>query len=132
MGGNYKGVFAPGGLAEKKFGRVCVRRISEPVAPSRLIVFCSSHYTSLEGKSYLGHHFISAPNERYRIWTEAPYSEKEPANKYGHVHPRYDGRAVAVMFDGHTELLTLKQLEDMRYWSNQAAQLDSPTFKIGQ
>ena len=132
VGGNFKGSFAPGGLSEKKFGRICVRRVTDPVAPSRLIVFCSSHFKGLEEKSYLGHHFVSAPNERFRIWSREPFSEDEEANKYGHVHPRYDGKAVVVMFDGHTELLTLTQLEDMRYWSNQAAELNNPRFSIGQ
>jgi prepilin-type N-terminal cleavage/methylation domain-containing protein len=132
VGGNFSGSFAPGGLSEKKFGKVCVRRVTDPVSPQRLIVFCSAHYNGLDSKPYLGHHFVSAPNERYKIWTDAPFSEDIEANKFGHVHPRFDGRAVVVMFDGHTELLTIEQLRDMRYWSNQAAENDDPNFRIGQ
>ncbi len=132
VGGNFKSSLAPGGLAENKYGRFCVQRLTDSVSPSSLIVFCSARYNGLDGKNYLGHHFVSAPNETKKLWSDAPFSESADAALHGHVHPRYDGRAVAVMFDGHAELLSIEQLKDMRRWSNQAAQLDDPNFIIGR
>ena len=132
VGGNFKGSLTPGGLAEKKYGRFCVTRTAEVVSPSKLIVFCSAHYTGLDGMSYLGYNTVSAPAETRRLWSAGSYKEGASAEKLGYIHPRYNGRAVAVMFDGHTELLTPAELEDMRRWSNQAAELDRADFMIGQ
>jgi len=132
VGGNFRGSLAPGGLAEKKFGRFCVTRMTDPVAPARLIVFVSAHYTGVDGKPYLGYHTVNAPCETRRIWSAGRYKDGAPAETLGYIHPRYDGRAVAVMFDGHAELLTPAELDDMRRWSNQAAELDRQDFLIGQ
>jgi prepilin-type N-terminal cleavage/methylation domain-containing protein len=132
VGGNFKGSLAPGGLAEKKYGRFCVTRITDVVAPAKLIVFCSAHYTGLDGMSYLGYNTVNAPAETRRLWNARDYKEDASAEKLGYIHPRYKGRAVAVMFDGHTELLTPTELDDMRRWSNQAAELDNANFIIGQ
>jgi prepilin-type N-terminal cleavage/methylation domain-containing protein len=132
VGGNFRGSLTPGGLAEKKYGRFCVTRITDVVEPSKLIVFCSAHYTGIKGKSYLGYHTVNAPSETRRIWSASTYKEGDPAESLGYIHPRYKGRAVAVMFDGHTELLTPLELDDMRRWSNQAAELDLADFIIGK
>lgn len=132
VGGNFRGSLTPGGLAERRFGRFCVTRMSEVVAPSRLIVFASAHFTGASDKRYLGYHTVNAPCETRRIWSASAYKEDAPAESLGYIHPRHYGRAVAVMFDGHTELLTPLELEDMRRWSNQAAELDNPGFMIGQ
>lgn len=39
---------------------------------------------------------------------------------WGYVDMRCGGRAIALMADGHVETLTLKQMRDMRRWSNDA------------
>lgn len=132
VGGNYKSSLVPGGLAEKKYGKFCVTRVSDVVAPAKLIVFCSAHYTGVKDQSYLGYHTVNAPAETGRIWSAGSYKEGDSAESLGYIHPRYKGKAVAVMFDGHTELLTPEELDDMRRWSNQAADLDRPKFMIGQ
>jgi len=109
-----------------------VTRVSDVVAPPKLIVFCSAHYTGIKDKSCLGYHTVNAPAETRKIGSAGSYKEGDPAENLGYIHPRYDGRAVAVMFDGHTELLTPLELDDMRRWSNQAPELDRPDFMIGQ
>jgi prepilin-type N-terminal cleavage/methylation domain-containing protein len=130
VGGNYRSSLAPGGLAEKRFGRFCVQHINEVVSPSQLIVFCTSHYPGVSGKPYLGHHLVSAPYESERTWKLSAHDKGASAENRGFIDLRYDGRALVVMFDGHTELLSLAQLEDMRRWSNQAAERDAHTFKL--
>jgi prepilin-type N-terminal cleavage/methylation domain-containing protein/prepilin-type processing-associated H-X9-DG protein len=132
VGGNFKGSLTPGGLAEKKYGHFCVTRTLDVVAPAKLIVFCSAHYTGLDGMSYLGYNIVNGPAETKKNWNARSYKEGDSAEKLGYIHPRYNGRAVVVMFDGHTELLTPTELEDMRRWSNQAADLDLAEFVIGQ
>jgi hypothetical protein len=43
---------------------------------------------------------------------------------------RYDKHAVAAMLDGHAELLDEDGIQDMRHWSNQAAEQNDPHFKL--
>jgi len=55
-------------------------------------------------------------------WTNASNTFKantDPAS-WGMTDMRHFDKAVTVMTDGHVEMLGLKQLRDMRYWSNQA------------
>ncbi len=132
VGGNFNGSLAPGGLAEKKYGVFCATRATDVTSPAKLIVFCSAHYTGMQGASYLGYHTVSAPCETRRLWNGRSYKEGAAAETLGYIHPRYSGKAVAVMFDGHTELLTPAELDDMRRWSVQAAELDRSDFIIGQ
>ena len=43
------------------------------------------------------------------------------------VAPRYDGRAVAGMIDGHAQVMNTTGLQDMQHWANTA---DRPDFVL--
>jgi prepilin-type N-terminal cleavage/methylation domain-containing protein/prepilin-type processing-associated H-X9-DG protein len=129
VGGNYRSSLSPDGAAARIYGNFCVRRLAEAVRPATLLVFCSARFNGDPTEPYHGHHQVDPPYLTTRKWLAA-YREDAPAEHFGYVHPRYGGRAVCAMLDGHVELLTIAQLEDMRRWSNQAAEADNPRFVL--
>jgi prepilin-type N-terminal cleavage/methylation domain-containing protein/prepilin-type processing-associated H-X9-DG protein len=128
VGGNYRISLAPTETALRRFGPFVVTRLTQAVKPQKLILFCSARFNASKTMHY-GHSIVEAPATTARTWT-AKYRESDPAETFGYVHPRYDGKAVVVMLDGHVEMLDSDQLQDMRYWSNQAAELDHPDFVL--
>ena len=62
----------------------------------------------------------------------APLGQDKPRRKRRLRLPFTAMQAVAVMLDGHVEMLDETQLRDMRRWSNQAAELDNPNFMLGK
>lgn len=129
VGGDFHGIYAPTGLAAKRFGNFCVTRISQAQRPSELILFASAHFQT-GAEHYSGYHTIEPPNLTGSNWS-GPADESNPKST-GYVHLRYNKKAVVVMLDGHVELLDFDQLSDMRRWSNQAAELDDPHFALGK
>jgi prepilin-type N-terminal cleavage/methylation domain-containing protein/prepilin-type processing-associated H-X9-DG protein len=128
VGGNYRISLAPTQTALSRFGPFVVTRLAQAVKPQKLILFCSARYNASKTMLY-GHSIVEAPATTSRTWS-AKYRESDPAESFGYVHPRYDEKAVVVMLDGHVEMLDTEQLQDMRYWSNQAAELDRPDFVL--
>ncbi|MBX3357893.1 MAG: prepilin-type N-terminal cleavage/methylation domain-containing protein [Phycisphaeraceae bacterium] len=57
------------------------------------------------------------PTDNYNPTTTNPAS-------WGFVDPRHQNKAVVVTCDGHVEMLTLRQLRDMRRWANTADRPD--------
>ncbi|HYE02947.1 MAG TPA: type II secretion system protein [Phycisphaerales bacterium] len=56
--------------------------------------------------------------------TSNKFTEATDPKNWGFVHPRHADRAVSVMTDGHVEMLSLKDLRDMRRWANKATNPD--------
>lgn len=129
VGGNYRSSLSPGGVAERLYGKFCVTRILEVVSPQTLLVFCSARFNADPTEPFHGHHQVDPPYLTARRWL-GEYKEDGPADHFGYVHPRFGGRAVCAMLDGHVELLSIEQLEDMRRWSNQAAEANEPHFVL--
>ena len=48
----------------------------------------------------------------------ANYNRNAPPENWGCVAPRHFNKSVTSYFDGHVEMKTLRQMEDMRMWSN--------------
>lgn len=119
-------VLPPNAKAMEKFGRFCVLRNSGIRRPDRLGVFFSARSEFEEGVVE-GFYRVEPPRLTGRIWAEA-FREEDAPEKYGFVHPRYRGKAVAGFADGHTEGLDVGQLEDMQYWANPA---ESPEWNLG-
>lgn len=115
-----------------RWGSFYVQKIDQVIFPSTLMVFTSSRGVQRDtgGQKVPGFHRIEGP------WRSTPTSNSIPAfvplnaparfdprlttTTYGHVDYRHFEKAAAVMFDSHAELLTIKQMTDMRRWSNQA------------
>lgn len=111
------------------YGKFVVTRLPEIHSPSKLIVFASARYNDSTLGRVDGYNAIRSPFLENRRWP-ATYREDSQWWDYGGVHLRFDGKAVAAMADGHVELLTFEQLQDMRRWSNQAAQEDDPNWTL--
>lgn len=111
------------------YGKFVVTRIAGIHAPSKLIVFASARFDRPDGHVVEGYNAIRSPSLHARRWPER-YDVGEPWYTYGMVHLRYDEKAVCAMADGHVELLDFEQLQDMRRWSNQAAEADDPDWTL--
>lgn len=130
VGGDYGSgsELQPSESTYSRFGKFVITHITEPVAPQKLIVFASAHSDSSHGKSD-GYFLIRSPRLQADRWADS-YDPNASASQFGYVHPRYNGRAVAAMADGHVELLDESQLRDMRRWSNQAAEANNPNWTL--
>jgi len=111
------------------YGKFVVTRLTEIHAPSKLVVFASARVTDSAGRVEEGYNAIKSPHWTANRW-EQEYRESLPFYAFGNVHPRFDGKAVCAMADGHVELLSLDDLRDMRRWSNQAAIADDPDWTL--
>jgi prepilin-type processing-associated H-X9-DG protein len=108
-----------------KYGQFVVTKVQQIHSPSKLLVFASARFED----SPEGYNAVKSPNLQSERWG-GNYEESAPYYDFGNVHPRYDGRAVCAMADGHVELLSIDQLRDMRRWSNQAAEANDPNWTL--
>ena len=104
VGGDTRNIQSPGR---------CVTRLNRASSPSTLIAFASAggyedpKYGNLEGY--------------FEVRPPSGGSSEGPG-----LSTRYNGKAVAVMLDGHVEALDLEQLKDMRRWCDEAAVQNNP------
>lgn len=108
VGGKYGTSLAPDHPRNDR-GPFCVINITQPIEPSKLIVFATA---KMQNAPHRGCFDISAPGI--------------PA--VGEIDYRYNNKAIVTYFDGHVELNTPDQLKDMRRWSNLAAIEDNPDW----
>ena len=127
VGGDYGSTsdLVPSPKANSKFGNFCVTQLGQASKPSTLIVFASAR----RGKSQVGFYQVKSPGFTGIRWS-GKWDPAAPAEDYGFVDMRYDRKAVAAMLDGHVELLDEDQIQDMRRWSNQAAEQNNPLFTV--
>jgi prepilin-type N-terminal cleavage/methylation domain-containing protein len=111
-------VIPPTTKAFEKFGRFVVLRESDARRPSDLITFVSARSEFEEGVVE-GFYRCDPPYLTKRIWDDEWIPTEAPAS-FGFVHPRYNKTSVTARFDGHAEGLTLRELQNMRFWANLA------------
>lgn len=70
-----------------------------------------------------GFFLIHPPYLRDRQW-DSRFEAARPPEKFGFVHPRWAGRVVGAMADGHAESLAAAEMEDMRRWTSAADRPD--------
>jgi prepilin-type N-terminal cleavage/methylation domain-containing protein len=100
-----------------------VTRATQIQRPSELIAFASARSRPGGTRDEAGYYVVHPPCITTRRW-EAGFSAANAPEKWGYVHPRWSGRAVAAMTDGHTAALNETELQDMRHWSNTADRPD--------
>lgn len=105
VGGDTRNIQAPGR---------CMTRMNRVAQPSKLIAFASGQYEDPNYGKLDGYFEVRPPTG----------SSSSGAG----LSMRYGGKAVAVMLDGHAEVLSLEQLKDMRRWCNEAALQDNPNW----
>lgn len=108
--------------AFERFGHFCVLSTTEIERPAELLVFNSAR-GPFEGKIVNGFYVVKPPYLMARRWA-VDFNPADGPEAWGHVHPRFDGRSVAAMADGHAQSLNRQQLQDMRRWANPADRPD--------
>jgi len=124
IGGNESEL--PAEAANQQFGSgTVITRMSETRHPSDLMMFVSAR-SAVSGLNANGYYQVTPPYLTARKWA-ADWSPAIAPGQWGFVAPRYDGRAVTAMIDGHVQTLNQNELQDMRHWANTA---DRPDFVL--
>ncbi len=108
------------------WGSFYITRLDEARQPGSLIVFASARGVDPDGLEPVdGFYDVSSPSLTGRRWTiSGLFDADEPPEAMGFLHPRHEERAVVATIDGHAETLGVRELDDMRRWSNQATSAD--------
>ena len=120
-------VLSPNRNAFQKFGRFCVLKEAEVKRPSQLLAFSSAR-SVFDDKIAEGFYRVEPPYLTKRLWSKHWSADLEP-QEFGFVHPRFENKAVSAMLDGHAEVLSVTEMQDMRHWSNLA---DNPGWILKQ
>ncbi|MBK8001493.1 MAG: type II secretion system protein [Verrucomicrobia bacterium] len=116
----------PAAAANAKFGSgTVVTKVSEVRRPSDLMMFVSAR-SATSGLDANGYYQVLPPYLTSRRWS-ANWTPSTTPSQWGFVAPRYDGRAVAGMIDGHAQVMNTAGLQDMQHWANTA---DRPDFVL--
>lgn len=111
-------------LAATTFGTDWLaKRVSQIRRPSELIAFASARSRPGGTRDEFGYFVVHPPYLKTRQW-DATFDASRPPEKFGYVHPRWCGRAVVALADGHVESLRQGELQDMRRWCNAADRPD--------
>lgn len=127
IGGNETELPPDGSVgANAVFGNgTVVRKVSEVRRPTDLMIFVSAR-SAVSGDNANGYFQVTPPYLTTRKWA-AGWSPTMPPGQWGFVAPRYEGRAVTAMMDGHVQTMNQNELQDMRHWANMA---DRPDFVL--
>ena len=118
------------GSASGTFQSDIVTHLSQAVRPANLIVFASARMKQSATDEEIAGHFLVKPPRLWRTkWTLA-FHENKPSSSFGNVAPRWDGKAVCTFLDGSVRMLDATELQDMRHWSNTAADRDDADFAV--
>ncbi|MBI3415160.1 MAG: prepilin-type N-terminal cleavage/methylation domain-containing protein [Verrucomicrobia bacterium] len=112
----------PEDRAIERFGNFCVLKTAQVTQPAALSVFISSR-GPFEGKIVNGFYKVLPPYFMARRWA-VNWNPDDGPEAWGHVHPRYNERAIVAAVDGHVEALTTRAIQDMRRWANLADKPD--------
>ena len=112
----------PEDRAVERFGNFCLLKTSQALQPASLSVFVSAR-GPFEGKIVNGFYKVLPPYFMARRWA-VNWNPEDGPEAWGHVHPRYQGRTIVSAVDGHVEALSVRDIQDMRRWSNVADKPD--------
>jgi hypothetical protein len=133
VGGNYSAHHSEPRVDKdsKIYGDFCVTRLGKAFKPGTLIVFVSARFKTASGSApgAPGNFYVLSPRLLGQRWS-TNFDQSAISEQFGHVHPRWNKKAVAVNIDGSSTLLDEEELKDMRRWSNQAAEQDDPNWSL--
>ncbi len=106
-------------------------RLGQAVKASTLIVFVSARFKPTVGSApgAQGNYYVLSPRLSGERWSGS-FDQNATSDRFGHVHPCWNKKAVAVNLDGSASLLNEAEPKDMRRWSNQAAEQDDPNWSL--
>lgn len=116
---------------EAIYGVFSVTRYERASSPSSLIAFASARHGNDEDEHGTGFHKIHSPRFTEDRWA-GEWDPDLPADAFGFVDFRWEGKAVVSMLDGSVRLMGLQELKDMRHWSDQAARANDPDWTISR
>lgn len=91
------------------------RRLGDALMPSELIAFSSAAgFDPFSGDVYEGYFIVSPPP------LNVDWNENTRPDVWKNSDPRYGGKAVVAMLDGHVEMRAAEELKDRRIWSDYA------------
>lgn len=129
LGGNYGGMSGEP-TVDSEYGEHVVTHLAQAHEPSKLIAFVSARRKDKRsGPWHYGNYHVLSPYLTGLRWSK-DYKETDLSSRFGNVHPRYNGKAIAAHLDGTIALLDTNELKDMRRWCNTAAVENSPTFTL--
>lgn len=118
-------------LSLRLYGRYFSTRIDQPSRPHQLLTFSSAYSADPEGQGLVQGYFrLVPPRTRINNWIDTPPAQTPgaQASQYGFVDYRHELKAASMMLDGHAELKSFQQLQDVRMWSDRATR---PDWTIG-
>jgi prepilin-type N-terminal cleavage/methylation domain-containing protein len=134
VGGDYEhGAFRDPVMRQR--GRFYVQKASEPVFPTKLIIFGSARGRHIAGGNRVapGWYRLEAPRglsfsgtaaENWTALNTPTFDATRDPADYGYIDLRHFNKFIVTHFDGHTEALSYRQARDMRRWSNEADRED--------
>lgn len=135
VGGNERMGLIPSPATIRFYGNFVATRLAQVSHPGKLMVFASSRFSGesgaadAHGDEQPGFHLLVPPRTTKVDWNGS-FDPGMPAHRFGFLDLRYDGKAVCAMLGGNVEMLDDRQLQDMRYWSMQAADADDRNFLL--
>ena len=120
-------ILPPSPQAVSRYGEFCVLQEWDARRPSELLVFASARSIH-DSRPVDGFYKVLPPYLARRNWA-TDWSASSSPEAFGFVHPRYNGRAVTAMMDGHVDGFTSTELQDMRRWANHAT---NPSWKLSR
>lgn len=117
--------------AVEKFGSFCVLKLHGIQRPAGLMAFVSARGAfdgtgapaGFDGRTVAGYYKVLPPYLIGRRWA-VDWRESDGADAWGHVSPRYQSKSIAAHADGHSEVLGLRELQDMQRWADPADRPD--------
>lgn len=105
--------------ANKKFGPgTVVTKVNQVKRPTELMMFISAR-SAVTGNEAQGYFQVTPPYLTARKWATSHTSSASPG-EWGFVAPRFKFRAATGLMDGHAEMFSPAQQQDMRHWCNNA------------
>ncbi len=109
--------------ANKKYGPgTVVAKVNQVKRSSELMMFISAR-SAATGNEAQGYFQVTPPYLTGRRWAGNSDSAATPG-EWGFVAPRFNRRAAAGLFDGHAEMFSPAQQQDMRHWCDNADRAD--------
>ncbi len=129
VGGSYRESEPDPDRDAEQYGNFCIRRLFQTDQPAQQMVFISARQSRGGKNTTPGNFYVRSPYLKSRRWADQ-YDSEDSALKWGNVHPRYSGKAVAAFLDGGVRVLNKAEMQDMRYWAKGAREANDAHWTL--
>lgn len=103
--------------------------VTRSAQAANVLAFASSGSRGANG-IINGFNILTPPATYGPLWSFDEWKSDSDPGSFGHVHPRYAGKAVCVFVDGSIRILGIEELRDMRLWSKGAIEADDKNYTV--